>query len=280
LIGKCSSWSIGSTAKPSTAEIASKTASTTSNKKTVTKRPTSGSRSPVSELVGTSDKVPLPRFNINKLFSLVDALDNDQALSEEKVVDIVNARSREGIEEYRRFLKSGSLVSVLNQSWNATPQLQELAISLRNENIDGAKAILLATPSFGSFARHVSNTLVGTKVNQDSFGRAITTYRTLGEAMLLCAEIEGEGIYSTPNSPDAEHFAPIALQRFRNLDNGDGLVATGEWFESLIRKDGIHPEIARQRLNDARYFQQIWGYWKPVSVIEPNFQQPSPKAFG
>jgi len=182
---------------------------------------------------------------------LVDALDNDQALSEEKVVDIVNARSREGIEEYRRFLKSGSLVSVLNQSWNATPQLQELAISLRNENIDGAKAILLATPSFGSFARHVSNTLVGTKVNQDSFGRAITTYRTLGEAMLLCAEIEGEGIYSTPNSPDAEHFAPIALQRFRNLDNGDGLVATGEWFESLIRKDGIHPEIARQRLNDA-----------------------------
>jgi hypothetical protein len=73
----------------------------------------------------------------------------------------------------------------------------------------------------------------------------------LGEVTQICAPIAGEGLYPTPSVPDLAAFALIAIQRFRDLDQGDGLVATGIWLEDLIRKDGIHPEIARLLLNDA-----------------------------
>jgi hypothetical protein len=83
------------------------------------------------------------------------------------------------------------------------------------------------------------------------FKRSATTFKTLGEVCCLCASVAGEGLYGTPNTPHPTQFAPIALQRFKDLDQGDGLVATGAWLEELIRKDGIHPEVARLRLNDA-----------------------------
>ena len=44
----------------------------------------------------------------------------------------------------------------------------------------------------------------------------------------------------------------IASRRFSSLDReGHGLVATGEWLESLIRDEGIHPEVARRLLDEA-----------------------------
>jgi hypothetical protein len=92
---------------------------------------------------------------------------------------------------------------------------------------------------------------VGKVWDPTEFTRSATTYRTLGEITRICAPISEEGVYPTPNVPDPVAFAPIAIQRFRALDQGDGLIATGTWLEDLIRKDGIHPEIARLRLNDA-----------------------------
>ena len=68
---------------------------------------------------------------------------------------------------------------------------------------------------------------------------------------MLCAAVSGE-IHATPNVPEAVAFSRIALRRFSSLDReGHGLVATGEWLESLIRDEGIHPEIARRLLDEA-----------------------------
>jgi hypothetical protein len=73
----------------------------------------------------------------------------------------------------------------------------------------------------------------------------------LGEVTEICAPVFGRGLFATLNRPTVEEFAPIALTRFSELDRGEGLVATGAWLETLIALDGIHPEVARARLNDA-----------------------------
>lgn len=202
-------------------------------------------------VLAQAGKISLLRFNVDQLLGLIDKLDNRQTMSEESVTEAVAARNREGIEEYRRFLISGGYISVQDRKWAATRQLQSLAVSLRNEDIDELRRLFLAVPSYGLFFRRISETAVGKVWEPSEFTRSATTYRTLGEVTRICAPIFGEGLYPTPNVPDPVAFAPVALERFRALDQGDGLIATGAWLEDLIRKDGIHPEIARLRLNDA-----------------------------
>ena len=73
----------------------------------------------------------------------------------------------------------------------------------------------------------------------------------LGEITLLCASAFGEGPFPTLMIPDTEAFAEIALKRFSELDDGGGLVAVGAWLERMILKDGIHPEVARRKLEAA-----------------------------
>jgi hypothetical protein len=188
---------------------------------------------------------------VNQLLGLIDTLDNSQTMSEESIVDALGARNRDGIEEYRRFLMSAGLISVQDRKWTVTQALQSLAVALRNEDVDDLRRVLLAVPSYEIFFRRVTATGVGNVWDPSEFRRSANTYRTLGEITRICAPISDEGVYPTPNVPDPEAFAPIAIQRFRALDQGDGLIATGTWLEDLIRKDGIHPEIARVRLNDA-----------------------------
>jgi hypothetical protein len=196
-------------------------------------------------------RIPLSRFNVSQLFGLVDALDNHERMPEDGVVEVLGALNRDGVEEYRRFLYSAGLITIAEQSWTATPHLRSLAIALRNEDIDEVRKLLLSAPSFALLAKRVAETGVGNTLDPGEFKRSATTYRTLAEVTRLGASIPKEGLYPTPNVPDAEAFAPIAILRFRELDQGDGLVSTGAWIEELIRKDGIHPEISRVRLNDA-----------------------------
>ena len=195
--------------------------------------------------------VSLPRFSVDQLFILVDALDNNQILSEDRALALVGARSRKSVDEYRRFLQLAGLITIEAREWTATPDTQRLAIALRNEDIAGVRELLLRSPSFALFAQRLTQMGTGQVWDPTEFKRSATTFKTLGEVCCLCASVAGEGLYATPNTPHPTEFAPIALQRFKDLDQGDGLVATGAWLEELIRKDGIHPEIARLRLNDA-----------------------------
>ena len=87
---------------------------------------------------------------------------------------------------------------------------------------------------------------IGGVLDLSDVGRGKSTYRILGEITLLCA-----GLYPTPARPDAAAFASTAIHRFLELDRGEGLVLTGAWLESLIQNDGIHPEVARRRLDEA-----------------------------
>ena len=191
------------------------------------------------------------RLNVSYLLALIDLLDNERSVAEDSVISAVGARNRDGIDEYRRFLLSGGLIQVENRTWTATKAVQNISIALRNEDVSALRSLLLAVPSYQLFSRRISETAVGAVWDPKEFKRSVTTYRTLGEITQICAPITGEGVYPTPAEPDLSSFVPIAVERFQSLAKGEDLVATGAWFEELIRKDGIHPAIARVRLNDA-----------------------------
>lgn len=193
----------------------------------------------------------LPRFNVAKMFDLVDRLDNDQALSDDEVIEIVQAKSRDGIEEYRRFLTSASLVAVVGGEWTAVEATQRAAIALRQEDTQTLRRLFAGAPAYQLFESRLAELPVGQAFEPKEFQRSLTTYRMLGEATEICAPVFGKGLFATLNRPSVEAFAPIALARFSDLDRGDGLVATGAWLEALIQQDGIHPEVARDRLNNA-----------------------------
>ena len=192
------------------------------------------------------------RFDVGRLFRLICALDDNQEMNERQILEILGATTRRrGADEYRRFLSSAGLVTVEGSDWKANTAAQQLSISLRNEHIGGLREALLRTPSFSAFEAHISQTNRGDVIDFDSLKRGATTYRILGEVTLMCASVGNEGVYPTPSVPDAAAFATAALSRFSEMEAGQGLVPTGAWLESLIRSDGIHPEVARRRLDEA-----------------------------
>lgn len=191
------------------------------------------------------------RFDTERLLRLICALDDSQTLNAEEIVEGLGVKDRRGSSEYRRFLLSAGLISIEGQAWYAKPQLGKLSAALRNERIEEIHDVLLAAPSYAAFAAQIARLEVGQTLEGSLLGRGRSTYRTLGEITLKCVDVQGEGIYPTPMTPNAAEFASLALERYAELESGDGLVATGAWLEALIRKDGIHPEIARLRLDEA-----------------------------
>ena len=202
-------------------------------------------------------KVAFLRFDVSRLFRLICALDDLQELSADDVIKILGVKSEKGGDEYRRFLSSAGLVHIENKLWKTAPGISRLSGALRNERSEEVHECLLAAPSYQAFVQRVGELEVGEVLDRDYFGRGVNAYRILGEIGRICAEVRGEGIYTTSNDPQASLFAPLARQRFEELEGGDGLVAAGAWLEALIRKDGIHPVVARRRLDQASEFGLI-----------------------
>ena len=185
-------------------------------------------------------------FNVDRMLRLICALDDNQTMSDAQILELLGAGSRRTVDEYRRFLQSADLISCTREGWQARSPLQALSAALRNERVDEVREALRKAPSFAEFATRVAQAEIGRALDLSDMARGRTTYRILGEMTLSCA-----GLYPTPATPDAAAFAPIAFNRFSELDGGDGLVPTGAWLEALIQKDGIHPEVARRRLHEA-----------------------------
>ena len=188
------------------------------------------------------------RFNVERMFQLICALDDHQEMRDAQVEEIIRAKGK----EYLRFLRSGGLVAFSEGVWKAGDRVPRLSAALRNERVGEVRELLLGVPSFAAFAERLRTLTAKSALDTADLGRGSTTYRILGEVTLLCAAVADSGVHATPNVPEAADFAKIALSRFSSLDReGYGLVATGEWLESLIRDEGIHPEIARRLLDEA-----------------------------
>ncbi len=188
------------------------------------------------------------RFNVERLFRLVCRLDDLVEISAPEVEQFLGP----SFSEYRRFLQSGDFIELTAGRWIAGKRVPFLAAALRNERIGEVKEALLEVPSFAALIDLLQQLAPGEPLEGRQLKRGLATYRVLGEVTLLCATVARSEIYATPNVPDVNDFALIALDRFSSLDREDsGLVATGEWLEALIQHDGIHPETARRLLDVA-----------------------------
>jgi hypothetical protein len=183
-------------------------------------------------------------FKVQILFDLIERLDDRQELTESEVLALVGTKAKS-----RRFLRSGELIPA--KAWTVTPRLQKLAIALRQGDIRAARSVLQAVPSVFRFLESLEKTGIGRNWDSSMINRGAQTYMTLGEILLAGASISKEGYYPTPNRPSPREFSGIALEIFKSLDTGDGLISTGKWLESLIVESGIHPEISRDLLKEA-----------------------------
>lgn len=215
-------------------------------------QPTPDAGREVTSAVGRrARRVVFYRFDVGRLLRFIRVLDDEQEMNPLRAMELLETRHPRGRDEYRHFLSSANLFSVVDGRWRAGPSTGPVSAALRNERIGELRDALRQAPSFAVFADRIERSPVGGVADLSYLGRATTTYRTLGEITLLCAPVHGEGVYPTPAAPDAEAFARVAQERFSELDRGDGLVSAGAWLESLIRSDGIHPEHARRLLGEA-----------------------------
>ena len=201
------------------------------------------------DVSSTAVGVSFQQMNVNRLLRLVCALDDNQVLGSAQAAELIGVRSKTA-EEYRRFLASAGLIETEDDRWVATQSVRFLSAALRNENAAAFRNALMLAPSFVAFHTLVAQSGPGRIIDVSNLSRSAATYRTLGEMALICATV-GRDLFATPAKPEPGVFAQIALQRFRDLDRGDGLVATGRWLETLIQHDGIHPEVSREALEQA-----------------------------
>lgn len=198
----------------------------------------------------TSVRAYHARFDVGRMFELICLIDNEQIMNEGRIKEILKARGPRGGEEYFKFLASANFISLAPEGWVAKPLLGKISAALRNERVEEVKTLLTQSLSFAAFADRVACLGIGEPLDFAGMTRSKNTYRTLGELVLLCAVSEGE-VYATPCEPDARSFARIAYKRFAEVCKGEHLAPTGAWLELLIRAEGIHPEVARSRLENA-----------------------------
>lgn len=195
-------------------------------------------------------KTSFQRMNVNRLLKLICTLDENQTLDTTQVASLLGIDSVRNVGEYRRFLLSADLLKVDGNSWMITPHAQHLSAELQNKNASALNDAFSRSPSYAAFRERIVRSGTGHPVDMSNMPRSAATYRTIGEVALICASV-GKNVYATLARPNPDRFAQIALKRFREIDRGHGLVATGRWLESLIEHEGIHPEIARRALEQA-----------------------------
>ena len=191
------------------------------------------------------------KYSVAGLIRLVDGLDTQQELLQGDVMDILGVRTRSGLKDYRRFLESAHAVMINNDTWAAERSLSTLAIALRNVDIAGVRTALRAFPSYQALEDALRHQQIGAVMDTTVFGRAGATATAWAEIAELGAGVHGAGFFVTPTVPDDERFAEIATAAYEMLQTDGRWVATGRWLEQLIVTDGIHPNIARLRVQTA-----------------------------
>jgi hypothetical protein len=209
---------------------------------------------PAPHPASRSTPAPVPfsgwyTFKVQALFDLIVMLDDQQTLTEEAVRNVVGSKAKSAAKEYQRFLRSGGLIPP--DSWSATPKLQKLAIALRQNDLAMAGGIFATIPSVARFFDGLAHTDIGQPWDSSVINRGVGGYMALGEILLSGASVTKSAYYPTPARPTPREFPPLALEAFRTLDTGGGLISTGAWLERMIVQFGVHPELSRELLMEA-----------------------------
>lgn len=197
------------------------------------------------------------RFNVERMLNLILKLAEEGRLSDARAQALSEAKDDRGFSEFRRFLLSGELATHEDETWEPTEASVALAAAIREVDPEKIAEGLSHVPSVGLFFRQLTGSEIAKPLDLDLPSRAETTYKTLAEICLLAAPIPNEGYYPTVAKPALREFAGIAVERFKELETGEGLVSVGAWLEALVRYDGIHPERSRRYLDEAQASSMI-----------------------
>ena len=195
-------------------------------------------------------RVSYQRMNVNHLLRMISVVADSSALEQAEISDMLGLSSYSTLH-YRRFLLSAGLIRLEGSRWVATDRLKGVSRAARDGDPRSLREALVNAPSFRALVDRVDGTGQGEPIDMATFGRSVRTYLMLGEATLICASVGKDAVYPTMSRPSVADFGRLALARFNELAAGDKIVATGLWLESLIRHDGIHPEVARPLLERA-----------------------------
>jgi hypothetical protein len=213
-------------------------------------RASSGSQGPT--LRPRSTKQGFYRFSVASLFLIIDQMEKNTRLTARQISTILRVQNAEQISEYRKFLESGEFICLEDSTWVATEQLHHLMVALRTKDFTSFEGSLQRTPSFRTFLETLTvHGFFSRDTNLPFSKRALPTYEALAEIVCAGAPIFNEGFFATPNNPTPIEFAAIGLRRYDELAEGQPLVPVGAWLEHLVRRDGIHPLRARDRLDEA-----------------------------
>lgn len=204
----------------------------------------------VTDRVG--GKAPLYKMSVDSLFRLIEELDRQQTLPETRVMVIIDAQKTSGLADYRRFLQSGEAVTSEGDSWRAGRSLRAISTALANADADALAEALEVFPAFQSLHALLSGAGVGEAVPmREVYKRAEATFVMLAEVTMLGAPVFGKGFFQTLARPSDEEFAAHAIEAFSKLPKEGGWASSGQWLEELIEHHGIHPIVARRRLDSA-----------------------------
>lgn len=197
------------------------------------------------------------RFNVERMLNLIIRLANEGHLPDARVYELSGTKDERGFSEFRRFLLSGALAVHQDGRWTLTDSGLTLSAAISEGDSEKIAAGLSCVPSVGLFFKELSEAEIGKPLKLELPVRAETTYKTLAEICLLAAFIPSEGYYPTTSKPTLRDFTSIAVNRFKELESGDGIVAVGAWLEALVKHDGIHPERSRRYLDEAQASRMI-----------------------
>jgi hypothetical protein len=213
------------------------------------------------------------RFSPSALVELVQAFARRERMPDKVGMQHVGLATAKRYSDLRNFLLAGDFATKNSEGLVKTGLLDQLAEAMRTADVDTLKQFFLRVPSFRAFVEELrlGHPLPHEAVQSISQS-AIVTYIALSEIACAAMEISGEGIYPTPHSPAPSEFARQALQSYNTLRRGEEYVLTGKWLEELVRRFGIHPIKARDRLNEAREAGLIERYTEG-STPETQFER-------
>lgn len=200
----------------------------------------------------TGGKAPLYKMSVDSLFRLIEELDRQQTISEARVMVIIDAQKTSGLADYRRFLQSGNAVEFEGDSWRAGPSLRAISTALANVDPEALSQALQVFPAFVGLRDMLLQAAVGNPVPvREVYKRAEATFVMLAEVTTIGAPVFGKGFFQTLTQPSDEEFARHAIDAFSRLPKEGGWASSGQWLEELIEHHGIHPIVARRRLDSA-----------------------------
>jgi hypothetical protein len=188
------------------------------------------------------------------MLSFIHTFQEKTRLTDEEGMSILGMKNVHHYARYRNFLLSGNFLAQKKQGYAKTERLGKLWKALKKGDPLLVQELLCDVPSFAKFLAIMKkgHPLTPNDATAIVNPAAYVTYCTLAEVSCAGLHIGEEGIYVTPFDPELSKFSDLAINSYKKLARKEKDISAGLWLETLAKKHGIHPVIARDRLKQAQ----------------------------